>query len=389
MRGRGQAAAAAVLLAIIAGSIVLFLLVMDPEEREVLLGDETLSSGTESTSTSTDYLLQEYPGRIEDLQQSEIEHKLPSMHLVVLDQGVILDERISLSTKHSLFNELISNYSVETSNYALLDSLQLGFNVLDGKGQLSTYFNDQLVYQGEVEAGQTPVLSIPSNLIHSTNTLVFKSDSPGLAFWSTNYVELSDVKLVAQETDYGKSSAELTIIMSESELENIESASLKFQADCKDDSGSLTVLLNAMTLFSGSPDCNIAFTPIEVDTTQLVIGTNTLEFSIDSGDYTLSHAEFVSDLKEVVYPTYYFQLDDETYSTVDSGEQYTKLYIEFTDSTSLKQGTVYINGYPRQFDTREQSYSLDISSEIDVGNNALQLIPDTVINVGELRVELQ
>ena len=101
MRGRGQAAAAAILLAIIAGSIVLFLLVMDPEEREVLLGDETLSSGTGSTSTSTDYLLQEYPGRIEDLQQSEIEHKLPSMHLVVLDQGVILDERISLSTKHS------------------------------------------------------------------------------------------------------------------------------------------------------------------------------------------------------------------------------------------------------------------------------------------------
>ncbi len=389
MRGRGQAAAAAILLAIIAGSIVLFLLVMDPEEREVLLGDETLSSGAGATSTSTDYLLQEYPGRIEDLQQSEIEHKLPSMHLVVLDQGVILDERISLSTKHSLFNELISNYSVETSNYGLLESLQLGFSVLSGKGQLSTYFNDQLVYQGEVEAGQTPVLSIPSNLIDSTNTLVFKSDSPGLAFWSTNYVELSDVTLVAQETDYSKSSAELTIIMSESELENIESASLQFQADCKDDSGSLTVSLNAMVLFSGSPDCNIAFTPIEVDTTQLVIGTNTLEFSIDSGDYTLSHAEFVSDLEEVVYPTYYFQLDDETYSTVDSGEQYTKVYLEFTDSTSLKQGTVYINGYPRQFDTREQSYSLDISSEVDAGNNALQLIPDTVINVGELRVELQ
>ena len=88
MRGRGQAAAAAVLLAIIAGSIVLFLLIMDPEERDVLLNDGTLNAdGT--VSYTGDYLLQEYPGRIEDLT-GKGEHKLPSMHLVVLDKELYL-----------------------------------------------------------------------------------------------------------------------------------------------------------------------------------------------------------------------------------------------------------------------------------------------------------
>ena len=113
MRGRGQAAAAAVLLAIIAGSIVLFLLIMDPEERDVLLNDGTMAAdGT--VSYTTDYLLQEYPGRIEDLSQQEIEHKLPSMHLVVLDQGVVLDNKVALSTKHSMFSETQSNYTIAT-----------------------------------------------------------------------------------------------------------------------------------------------------------------------------------------------------------------------------------------------------------------------------------
>ena len=60
--------------------------------------------------------------------------------------------------------------------------------------------------------------------------------------------------------------------------------------------------------------------------------------------------------------------------------------MDFTDGTSLKQGTVYINGYARSFDTREQSYVFDISEEMTDGNNAVQIIPDTVIEVKELRV---
>jgi len=385
MRGRGQAAAAAVLLAIIAGSIVLFLLIMDPEERSILLDDGTVNS--DGTVSYGDYLLQDYPGRIEALSQDEIEHKLPSMHLVVLDQGVILDEKVSLSTKHSMFSELKSNYTVSTPNYALLDSLQLGFTVDSGKGEVSITFNDELVFQSEVTAGQTPVVSIPNHLLQSNNLVTISSVSPGLSFWRTNYVELSNVKFVAQETDFSKSSASVTIIISESEMENMESAQLRFQADCRDNSGVLNIVLNSVELYNGAPDCDIAFTPIEIDPAQLVVGQNTLSFTIDSGDYTLSHAEIVSDLQEVVYQTYYFQLDN--FESVESGEEYVKLYLDFSDSTSLKQGTVYVNGYARSFDTREQSYALDISNEVEAGNNALQLIPGTVMEVRELRVELQ
>ena len=386
MRGRGQAAAAAVLLAIIAGSIVLFLLIMDPEERDVLLNDGTMNAdGT--VSYTGDYLLQEYPGRIEDLSQQEIEHKLPSMHLVVLDQGVVLDNKVALSTKHSMFSETQSNYTVSTPNYALLDSLQLGFTVEDAKGQISMYFNDQLVFQNDVASGDTPVVSIPSNLLQSTNVITIVSEGPGMAFWRTNYVSLQNVKLVAQETDFSQSSADVTVILSESEFENIEYVDLKFQADCRQDSGTLSIGLNGVNIYSGAPDCNIAFTPIEIDPAQLVVGQNSLSFSIDAGDYTLSHAELVSNLQEIVYPTYYFQVDN--FEAIENSEEYVKLYLEFSDSTSLKQGVVYVNGYARSFDTRESSYVLDISEEIDGGNNALQLIPDTVLQVRELRVELQ
>src|SRR3989344_9695344 len=99
---KGQAAAAAALIAVIAGMIVLYIIFLQPEDRAELLGEDTFTGSRSSSSSSSSRnitLLNESPGRIDFLSQKKIEHSLPTAHVFTHTAGSVLEEKDSLAVE--------------------------------------------------------------------------------------------------------------------------------------------------------------------------------------------------------------------------------------------------------------------------------------------------
>ena len=86
----------------------------------------------------------------------------------------------------------------------------------------------------------------------------------------------------------------------------------------------------------------------------------------------------ISNLEEVDYTTYYFNLDYEQQQAIESENNAIKLNLEFIDDTTSKKGYVLVNGHKTHFDTKEISETIDIGTDIVQGNNALKLIPSKI-----------
>ena len=99
------AAAAAVLVAIIGAMLVSYVILVSPEERAAIL-DGDIDSDSDSTGSSGELLLEEFPGKIEYLSVDEVEHSLASVHIYTETEVQTLTERSSLFAKRSVFSWL-------------------------------------------------------------------------------------------------------------------------------------------------------------------------------------------------------------------------------------------------------------------------------------------
>ena len=108
---KGQSAAgAAVLIAIIAGLLVMFIVLVNPQERAELLGDsQSQVDGDTSSSSIKTNLLTESPGRIDYLPQKKVEKPLPVVNIYTRTEAKILTERALAYAKKAVFSEEINS----------------------------------------------------------------------------------------------------------------------------------------------------------------------------------------------------------------------------------------------------------------------------------------
>lgn len=387
---KGQAAAAT-LLAIISAAMILFVILVSPEERESLLTDGTDPSvSTSSEVVDTEILLSESPGRVEYLSLNEVQHSLPSVRIYTRSDSMVLSQKSSIYSKNGLFSDAPSNVVAIVDDLEETDSLVLSFTVNDARGNLIVKFNGEELMNEEVTTGDTPILQIPDYLIENSNLLVFEMNSPGLVFWRSNFVSLTNMKLVGRVADLENQEASNTFIISDTEYYNLENLVLNFQPECNEQVvGRLHVSINDYNVYSGIPDCGLKMTPIEFSPALVYNGENKIIFKTEYEEYQLFHVNLISNLEEVDYTTYYFNLDYEQQQAIESENNAIKLNLEFIDDTTSKKGYVLVNGHKTHFDTKEISETIDIGGDIVQGNNALKLIPSKTIEIRELIVELK
>ncbi len=392
---KAQAGAAAVLLAIIAMSLVMFVVLLNPDDRDALLGEyseleSSLERADEDDGVLKELLLEEFPGRIDYLQYDEIEHSLPSVFIYTEESSEILYEKSVITVKNGLFSEETSTFDFRIESVSLTEDLLLSFAVEELSGTLLISFNGENIYSGSPEDGATPIITIPNSLLLSNNEVEFSVSSPGISFWRTHYATLANIKVVADVTDTSFQEATSTFLLSDTEYANLENLELRFQPECDFASvGRLHVSVNGREVYAGVPDCGLEFVPIEFSKELTYEGENTVHFSTESGQYSLLHVRVISELEDIVYPTYYFDLTLEEFENVEEFDDLVKVVIEFTNDDELKTGYININGDKEHFDTRELSETIDISGEVVAGNNALELVPTRTIEVRELLVELR
>ena len=387
---KGQAAAAAVLLAIIAGIMLMIIIVVSPEEREAILNEANVSDFRDEHRSPAEILVDETPGKIDYLELGEVEHSLASVRIYTREESEILAEKFSGYTKNGVFSEEKISFPFSLSDVSNTQDVLLNFAVEEAQGNLVILFNGEEIFNSPVGSGENPIIPISEHLLLSSNEIEFLVSGPGGAFWKTNFATLKNIKIVGKVTEKGFQSATNTFLVSETEYNNMESLELRFQPECDYETvGRLNVAVNGANVYSGIPDCGLRFVPIELSPNIIQRGENSITFSTEKGEYILLHLEVVSDLKEIDYPTYFFELTLEEWENVDDADNFVEVTLRFTDDTDRKEGYVQINGRKRHFSTRDLSYTIDISDAVVRGNNAIKLQPSQTLEVREFEVKLR
>ncbi len=393
MTKRGQAAAgAAVLVAIILAVLVSFVILVSPKERAELLGEDlgngTSRSGTLDQANIAENLLKVSPGRIDFLGLEEIEHPLPVINIYTRTESEIITERNVATAKRGLFNEEPDQFTFAIDDVANTENVFLVFNVQEVEGRLIVLFNGEQAYNSEPLLENIQPIHLPQDMLQDNNEIVIRVSSPGLAFWKTNGVTLSTIKVVGDVTNIQAQRSKSIFLVSETEKRNVEKVKLRLQPDCNlNDVGKLIITINNNEIYSGVPDCEVAFVPLEFSPDLLQPGENDIEFRAEQGSYVLSHVLITSKLSEPEFPTYFFKLDEEQFDDVERGDTKVRLQVDFVD-VARKYGDFVYNGDEVPFDTRVATLVLDLSSDAVEGNNALKVKPQKTLEIRELRVDL-
>ena len=388
---RGQAAAgAAVLLAIIAGILIMFIILVPPKQRAELLGESNTSTGTTlRTSAAAENLLKQSPGRLDFLAQRDVEHPLPVINIYTKTEGKVLAEKNVAYAKKGAFSEEDTEFPFSLAEVSQINNVLLSLAVDDIQGKLIILLNGEQIFNDQADVGPITPITLPKNSLQAQNKLVFRASSPGLAFWKTNEISLSKIKVVADVTNTEAQSSKNIFLLSETEKRNLERVKLKFQPNCElSEAGTLTIAINNNEIFKGIPDCDIAMVPIEFSPALVYQGENEIVFSAEKGTYVLSHVLIETKLNEVEFPTYYFQLSKEQFEDIQHDKSRLRLTMDFVDVVTRKIGDVVFNGHITSFDTKEVTETVDLTDDVAEGTNALKIKPRKTLEIREIRADL-
>ncbi len=320
-----SAAGAAGLIALLAVFIVLYLLLLPPQERADLLGDQ--KSGSSSTGNSVNSnapftinktSLSVQPGRIDYLKFNSYEHPLPAVNLYTTTGASVLTKEESLYVKNGVFDLLSRNITFKVKDMEYTDNILLSATTKKAAGLLRIYLNSAMIYEGS--ADPFPLINIEKSALLPENTVLFEVSPVGWKFWTTNEFMLEKVQVTADITDISEQASKTSFTVTDAEKFNLEKATLKFFPDCNpSEVGKLKVYLNNENVYSAIPDCTQA-NMIDISPDVISAGTNYVMFKTDKGYYSIYQIKVTSDLKKQTYPVFYFEIDERLFVGEDDEE---------------------------------------------------------------------
>jgi hypothetical protein len=386
---KGQAAGAAILLAIIAGVLVFFIILVSPAERAEILNGDLDEADNNNIKTVDELLLEESPGRLDYLQYNYLEHPLPVVNVYSSVEGTLLAQKNIVDIKRSLFNEVQDQLNFKVDYVDNVKGLILSFDALEAQGELIISLNGDVVYKKKISGKISDPIELPLNLLERENTLIFQISSPGTKFWSTNHIRLNDVKIYADIKKTDSQSSRNSFLISDIEKTNMEKAILNFRPDCNlANVGKLIILVNGHEIYNAIPDCGSGNIPLDVSRENLYVGENSITFKTEEGRYEITHINLKSILNEIEYPIYYFQLTYEENNKIKDNDYEVELELNFVDDVERKRGVLIINGQRRHFDTKDVTLNYDISGNVVSGTNSIKIEPYRTIDVRDLKVFL-
>lgn len=397
--GQSNADAAAILILIIGALIVAYILFISPEEREALLsggeqpggwgGGGTGGYGGGGRYYGAVLLLAERPGTLSPEEGSEVEHTLPSTTIFTAINTQSIKNLDSLYVKNSMFSKKkgVIEFDADPQRG---DNFLLSFNVDKGRGKLAVVLNGKVVFNDEIkEKSPRPILLPKDYMVVGKNKIELYAEDVGIAFWSKHEFKLKNIMVSADLIDFSGAMAEVHFTITPEEYSRLEKARIEFIPECDlAQAGRFTAEANRQVIYSGFIDCGV-LNKIEISNENIRVGDNAIGFVSDRGAYLLDRIKFISKLKQQATPTYYFNLPINMYEQIRQGYVEVSMILRFADYTSLKQGSVTINGFKQSFNTREYIYQALLDPAIlTAGPNSVIISPlGETLSVTELRIE--
>ena len=392
-KAQGTSAASATgFIALVVGLIILYIIFLPPEERAKLLGEnETVEEEEEEVSEEAEenILLLEYPGRLDYLKEKEYEHDISPFYLSKTINAQELDTINPFVIRHGLFDEVKKEVPVKISDLKNTENILLSFTAKKYSGLLTIKLNNINIFESEITTSNPKPIKLKKDYLEEDNVLEFSVSGIGARFWSTNIYSLDDIKIVGDVADISKQESKNIFFISEDEKLNHERAKLRFLPNCKpEDAGKLDVLINYQEVFSGVPDCG-GINVYSFSTNVLHTGDNNLVFKTDKGSYLVEQIKVQTSLKELTYPTYYFEINETTFEKIENDTYDIKLVLEFVDDKRDKIMNLNINNRMIYVDTDEADYYKNIDGYAKEGNNFIKIEPLSMLDIIELKVELE
>ncbi|MBW2996101.1 hypothetical protein KY332_02240 [Candidatus Woesearchaeota archaeon] len=385
-----DASAAAALIAIIGFLIVLYILFIPPEEREKILLDEEELAEKEAEEISK-ILLSESPQRLFPAEKREFEQYFSAINIYVGEEGMELKKADSLYVFRTLFTKRKINISFNVVDLPNIKDALLNFYVEEGKGRLIVNLNGREVFNKKIKKGNIDPIDLKGKLLEGENSLEFEVSSPGLLFLRRNRYSLDDILVTADVLRRDTQESTLSFIVDSAEKDNMRKVKLRYLPECVEERiGPLTISINDDQLYSAVPaDCNILARPIEFLPDKLLVGENTLKFSTTKGWYLIDNIKLSSELKEVIIPVYYFEIEEEDYEYVIDDDANVTLYMKFIDDITRKVADITVNNHLMRLDQEEIEFNETINKLVEEGNNAIKIEPEEVLDIVELKVLLE
>jgi len=379
---------AAILVAIIAGLIILYIVFLPSSERGKLIEDEQekIPTGEEKPIT----LLKVFPGLLSTSRGLEDEKSISNIFLVETTNAKELERINPFIVRSGWFDKSSKKNDFQLKDHENIDNVILSFTAKKRQGILTIKLNDAIIFESELTSGITEPVRLNKNLLAEQNTLEFSVSSVGIKFWTTNEYSLENVKIIGDITDTSKQQSINIFTLSESEISRMDKAVLKFIPYCGNvnELGTLDIFINDKKLFSSVPVCDNAYKQ-SIPKSVLNEGENNIVFKTNKGTYSIEQIRISLEFKEPKIKTYFFEINESTFRNIRNGVQNVILTIKFTDSVKQKRAKLDINGRLETIETDKLSIPKNINNKISEGNNFIRLEPLEDIEVVELRVELQ
>lgn len=369
--------------------LVVYILFLPPDDRADLLEqNRTYLYGEEDPKDKITVIMTEEPGRLSNVAEDEIIKDFPSFSLFTRTDATSLLDFDSIYIKKSLFEEQKGNISFFIENFENIENFVLSYSVPQRSGVLTITLNDIIIMSRELTTASPSPLRLPKDYLREENRLVFSVSGPGIEFWKSNEYALENLKITADVTDKTSQDNTQVLFVTEKEMDNLEFLELRFVADCREpDVGPLQIYLRKRKIYDSVPDCGDVIQVPPVDGNRLVQGENELRFTTEKGNYLLYNIETKLQLKEPLFPTYFFYLDAEQFEKIETDEADINITILFSNSIDRKKGEIYINDYITEVETYESDYHRKINSFIREGNNAVEVRPKTEkLDITELKI---
>lgn len=379
--------AAAILVALIALFILVYLMFVPPSVRLDILQGAGDSTETETEATpGGSVLLLETPGSIAEEGTTSMSHSIPSVNLYLKKEGKILESIGGVAVARSDFSSAPKTIPFYLADVQNTENVLLSFNAITSEGNLIIRLNGEEIFNKYV-AGSVEPLTIRKSLLKDSNLIEFDVTGPGWMFWSKNDYELANVELRGDVSDVAHKAASTTFYVDSEEKSTLRRGELYFYPYCTANSDSLTIKLNGAEVFTGVPQCGY-INKFEVSPEQLMTGANTLDFSIKKGSYTVTRVRFDSELKNKRNKIYHFEVSEKQFSNLSKGYS-AYLQLKFAEDYKNRQGRIYVNNNIKSFDIDEPVYQIKINDFLKEGYNTVKLSPEGSYEVDELKIWLK
>ena len=385
---------AAILVAVIAGVIILYILFLPEDERRALLENKSVDRIRSGDDEDEDILLREFPGRL-DIVEGVLDKTIPNIFLFESTNAAELESINPIIVRNGVFDKRSRTVSFSIDDLANTDNVILSFKAKDHEGILTIKLNNEIVYENDISSETVAPVILNRNLLSDTNTFEFSVSSVGFRFWKTNEYSLDDIKVIGDITDRSKQESRNIFILTSKELFNTERVNLRFVPYCRDvaDVGVLDIEINSREIFSALPVCEDAYRqPIPIGI--LNSGENKIIFKTNKGSYSVEQikVEFVE--KEVITNIYFFEVNQSVIDDIESGDVNIVLTIEFADDKRNKRADLDINDRGLRIDQEERVFTENLNDGtdpdfIEEGNNFIEIEPRTRLDIVEIKVEIE